>query len=130
MQRTAAFKEYGIGLAQTAQTVSAMPAATVRCPSQETHALVSTQRSKPKTECRASGTFVSGLKVDRRSRRECKKDGQPSEPKASAAARARMMVATVAPARSRQLREAKSASGKSTPICGLYVSTPNNIPES
>src|SRR5271156_36257 len=119
MQRTAAFNENGLGLDQTTQTVSVTRAATMRCPPHETSALVSVQRSKPNTEWRASGTSVFGLKVDWRSRRVCKKDGQPSEPKAIAAAIARMTLAAAALARARQLREAKSASGKSTPICGL-----------
>src|ERR1700730_14571964 len=119
MQRTAAFKENGMGLAQTTQTVGATMAATMRCPPHDTRPLVSTQRSKPKAECRASGTAESGLKVDRRSRRVCKKDTQPSEPKANAAPTPRMTVAIAALARARQFREARSANGKSTPICGL-----------
>src|SRR5580692_4559212 len=119
MQRTAAFNEKGMRLAQTEHTVPATMAPTKRCPAHETDALASTQRSKPKTECRASGTAGSGLKVDWRSRRVCKKDAQPSEPNASAAAMARTMLAIAALASARQLREARSASGNSTPICGL-----------
>src|SRR5258706_16281512 len=111
MQRTAAFNEKGMRLAQTAHTVSATMAATRICPTHETGALASTQRSRPKTECRASGTAGSGLKVDCRLRRVSKKDAQPSEPKANAATMARTTLATVALARPRQFREARSASG-------------------
>src|SRR5260370_41345418 len=107
MQRTAAFNENGMGLAQTTQTVRATIAATMRCPPHETSPLVSTQRSKPKTECRASGTAESGLKVDWRSTRVGKKDAQPSKPKANTAPNPMITVATLAPARARQFQEAR-----------------------
>src|SRR5271156_3828756 len=111
MHRTAAFNENGMGLAQTTQTVSATMAATIRCPPHETPPLVSAQRSKPKTECKASGTAASGLKVDWRERSVCKKDAHPTNPKANAPPSPSTALTTVALARARQFRDARSASG-------------------
>src|SRR5260370_37430293 len=105
MQRTAAFNENGMGLAQTTQTVRATTAAPMRCPPHETGPLVSTQRSKPKTECRASGTSLSGLKVDWRATRVCKNDSHPSEPKAIAAPMPRNALTRNALAQAAQLLE-------------------------